>query len=155
MLFTKGSIEYREAIDIFAPVLIGTAQLRREAAVRHARLAAEEVLDDVLDDSFPASDPPSWTPSVIRPRPRRHDGLAEATGPPSASVSVSEDTADSRASASAHRWRPLVDAPMSLIRGGAVALLMGVGILLVGLPIAMLVRGLVDAVGWLFGVALR
>jgi hypothetical protein len=32
---------------------------------------------------------------------------------------------------------------------------MGVAILLIGLPIALVVRGVLEAVGWLFGVNVR
>ena len=41
---------------------------------------------------------------------------------------------------------------MSLLGAAGLALLMGVAILLIGLPIALVVRGLLEAISWLFGV---
>ena len=44
---------------------------------------------------------------------------------------------------------------MSLLGAAGLALLMGVAILLSGLPIALVIHGLLEAIGWLFGVALH
>ena len=46
-------------------------------------------------------------------------------------------------------------AVVSLFGAAGLALLFGVAILLIGLPIALVVRGVLEAAGWLFGVNVR
>jgi hypothetical protein len=122
------------------------------------RLAAEQRLDRVLADSFPASDPPSWNPGMIRPAP--------VVSPVEDSVVYPET---SRTGAS-HRKNGadrvvFVSEPItgkrSFLRGlvsfaGAIATvaLVPLGILLIGLPVAGAIRGLLELIGWLSGVSL-
>jgi hypothetical protein len=132
---------------------IGVDRIVDEAGARQARLAAERALDEVLADSFPASDPPSWNPGIIRPQPA--DGFAPVAMPardvgerlPMADViDVSRPIQGERTF-----FQPLV----SLSGAAGIGLLSGIGILLVGLPVVLVVRGLVEAIGWLFGVNVR
>jgi hypothetical protein len=53
------------------------------------------------------------------------------------------------------RIEHFLQALASLFGAAGLALLMGVAILLIGLPIALVVRGVLEAVGWLFGVNVR
>src|SRR3954468_7270603 len=99
-----------------------------QSDVRLRRLAAELAVDEVLAESFPASDPPSWTPGVVRPDPVRRaiDRLPPRTGE-----------------------RTFIDALTSLTAASGLVLLVPFAILLVGVPIALVVRGLLEALRWL------
>jgi hypothetical protein len=150
MLQTRTASEYHHGVAAGVPAIVGVDRTVDEAGAREARLAAERALDEVLADSFPASDPPSWNPGIIRPQPA--DGFATAIRtvegvrerlPVAEGVDVSGPT---------HGERTFLQSLVSL--GGAVviALLFGIGILLAGLPIVLVVRGVVEVIGWLFGV---
>jgi hypothetical protein len=152
MLHTRTSIEYRDStIAAVVPAVVGNS-IVSEVGDRHARLAAERALDEVLADSFPASDPPSGNPGIVRPGPAGHVTRgaapaedAERTLPMADVVTVPRP---------AHADRTFLQALVSLFGAAGLALLMGVAILLIGLPIALVVRGLLEAISWLFGVAL-
>ena len=154
MLHTRTAIEYRDGtIVAVVPAVVRVDSIVDEVGDRHARLAAERALDEVLADSFPASDPPSWNPGIARPRPAGHltrgAGPAKVAGrtPPMADViDVSRPT---------HGDRAFLQALVSMFGAAGIALLMGVAILAIGLPIAFAVRGLLEAIGWLFAVAIR
>ena len=149
MLHTKTSLEYRDGVAAVVPAIVGVDRIVDEAGDRQARLAAERALDEVLADSFPASDPPSWNSGIIRPQP--------------ATQAVPAHDADKRlrmvdiidVSRPTHGERTFLQALVSLSAATGIALLFGLGILLVGLPIVLVVRGVVDAIGWLFGVPIR
>ena len=148
---TRIALEYREGtLAAIMPAMVRVGALAAAFSDRRTRLAAERALDEVLADSFPASDPPSWNPGIIRPQPA--DGFATAIRtvegvrerlPVAEGVDVSGPT---------HGERTFLQSLVSL--GGAVviALLFGIGILLAGLPIVLVVRGVVEVIGWLFGV---
>ena len=98
-----------------------------------ARTAAgsEGALDEVLAESFPASDPPSWTPGMARPAPTGvvpHDGDGPQT------------------------W---LQGFLSLGGAAILALLAPIAILVVAMPVVLAVRGILEVIGWLFGVDLK
>ena len=43
----------------------------------------------------------------------------------------------------------------SLAGAAGIALLVPFGVMLVGMPVVLAVRGLLEAIGWLFGIAVR
>jgi hypothetical protein len=51
--------------------------------------------------------------------------------------------------------RTFIDALSSLAGAAGIALLVPFVILLIGMPVALAVRGLPEAIGWLFGVVVR
>ena len=85
-------------------------------------LNRELTVDEALAESFPASDPPSWTLGMARPRPVRRTGE-----------------------------RNVIDGVTSLAAAGGLVLLVPFVILFVGVPLALVVRGLLEAVSWLLG----
>jgi hypothetical protein len=116
--------------------------------------AAERAIDDVLADSFPASDPPSWNPGVARPcawgaQPGVDiQPIADAATPDTgaaAGIDVSRPNAT----------RTFLQALASLAEAVTIALIVPFAILLIGLPVALAVRGLRELIGWVFDVAIR
>jgi hypothetical protein len=153
MLQTRTAIEYRDGVAAVVPAIVGVDRIVDEAGARQARLAAERAVDEVLADSFPASDPPSWNPGIIRPQPA--DGFPIAVMP-AQDVGGRLPMADViDVSGPAHGERTLLQSLVSLFGAAGIALLFGIGILLVGLPIVLVVRGVVETIGWLFGVNVR
>ena len=125
--------------------------MRQVSNDERARHAAERTLDQILADSFPASDPPSWTLGVSRPEAVRRASSVEARAGDGAkgdhrepgridilNVSLPRDTG-----------RPFLRALASLAGAAGLALLVPVVILLVGVPVALAARGIVEAIGWL------
>ena len=139
-----------------APILPGSmtgdAQVG-QADVQSRRLAAERALDEVLAQSFPASDPPSWTLGIVRP----NTVVRAAGNGVRGSIVASADQSASAAVGDIDVSRPsgertFIDALISLAAACGIVLLVPFVILLVGLPIALLVRGFIEAVSWLLAL---
>ena len=154
---TRTANEYR-AGDAAAlpPTILGVDTFAQESNEVRRRLAAERALDEVLADSFPASDPPSWNPGIVRPVPRvglePHTGGCEAIADATARATASDSKDVSRPSSGD---RTFLQGLVSLAGAAGIALLVPFAILLIGLPVALAVRGLLEAIGWLFGVAVQ
>jgi hypothetical protein len=153
MLQTRTAIEYRDGVAAVVPAIVGVDGIVDESGARQARLAAERALDEVLADSFPASDPPSWNPGIIRPQPAHDFATAAMTAQDVGERLPMADVID--VSRPTHGERTFLQSLVSLCGAAGIALLVGIGILLVGLPIVLVVRGVVEAIGWLFGVNVR
>jgi hypothetical protein len=147
---TQSTVEYRERTfnSIGRPganIDVSVA----DAKARQQKFAAERALDSVLADSFPASDPPSWTLGMARPRPARQaTNEAVDTAARTASraevvtsgvIDVSRPDTDGRA---------FVQGLVSLAGAAGVALLAPFAILVVGLPIALAVWGIIEIISW-------
>jgi hypothetical protein len=108
--------------------------------------ARERKVDQVLADSFPASDPPPWT-----------FGRLTSDRSTDAHVSRNHDEAWSCQTTvivpagGRTAWQWLVSGVGAI----GVTMLVPIGILAVGLPIALAVRGLLEAVGWLAALISR
>jgi hypothetical protein len=127
-----------------------------ESSERRRRLAAEQAIDQVLADSFPASDPPSWNPGIALPIPvvglEPHDERSEAVADTGAATRASSVIDVSRSNGAG---RTFFQGLVSLAGAAGIALLVPLVILLIGLPIALSVRGVLELFSWLFGVALQ
>jgi hypothetical protein len=51
--------------------------------------------------------------------------------------------------------RTFIDALISLAGAAGLALLVPFVILLIGMPVALITRGLLEVIGWLFGIDVR
>jgi hypothetical protein len=154
MFHTTATIEYRAGTAAVLPVILGTDTIVDEARERRT-LAAEQALDQVLADSFPASDPPSWTPAIATPM--AAVGVRRRTGVPGAIAESGERDASNviDTSLSASAGRTLLQGLATLAGTAGLALLVPIAILIVGTPFALAVRGVLEAIGWFFGVSIR
>jgi hypothetical protein len=158
VLYTRNTIEYRDStLAALVPAAVGIEGRLDDFTERRDRLAAERAIDDVLADSFPASDPPSWNPGITRlhldgdlaPRASGRTPLTDAGergNGPSHVIDVSRP---------ARGGRTFLQGLVSLAGAAGIALAVPFVILLIGLPIALAVRGLLEAVGWVLGVTIR
>ena len=154
MFRNLATIEYRQ------PALDGVLRIGKvsdlpraedESQVQQRRLAAERAVDSVLADSFPASDPPSWTLGITR-RQQEARGTPAETAVPDAGrpVRVKADVID--VSRPASDGRTFFKGFVSLSGAAGLALLVPFFILLIGMPIALAVRGGVEAASWLLAL---
>ena len=152
MLHTRTAIEYRNGVAAVVPAIARVDRIVDDAVDRQARLDAERALDEVLADSFPASDPPSWNSGISRPQPAVH--LASGSVPAqdaNRSLRMVDVVGVSRPT---HGVQSFLQALMTLFGAAGFALFFAVAILLVGLPIVLIVRGVLEAIGWLFGITI-
>ena len=145
-----------QSLAAIVPAAVGIDSRVDDFRDRRDRLAAERAIDDVLADSFPASDPPSWNPGITRlhldgdlahrarDRHRSPMRASEVTGSATSLTSPGQ-----RAEAT------FLQGLVSLAGAAGIALAVPFVILLIGLPIALAVRGLLEVVGWVLGVAIR
>jgi hypothetical protein len=156
MLYTRSTTGHRAgAAAAILPTIATVDPVAEETRTRQRRLAAEEALDAVLADSFPASDPPSWNPGFARPgaaagsesRAERSESVAHGDARAGAS-NTSDVSRPNRAT------RTFLEGAASFAGAAGIALLVPFSILLVGLPVVLIARGLLEAIGWLIGVAL-
>ena len=158
MVYTRNTIEYRDStLAAFVPAAVGVEGRLDDFTERRDRLAAERAIDDVLADSFPASDPPSWNPGITR---LAHDvELAHRASRPTLLTDAGErgnvpsDVID--VSRPARGGRTFLQGLVPLAGAAGIALVVPFVILLIGMPITLAVRGLLEAVGWVLGVAIR
>ena len=139
MLHTSTAIEYRDGVAAVVPAIVGVDRIVDEAGAQQARRAAEQAMDEVLADSFPASDPPSWNPGIIRPHPADSFAPAAAPAQDGHERPLMADVIDG--AGSAHGERRFLQALVSPFGAAGLALLFGVAIFLIGLPIAIVARG--------------
>ena len=158
MLYTRNTIEYRDStLAAIVPAAVWIDGRVDDFRNRRDRLAAERAIDDVLADSFPASDPPSWNPGITR---LHFDGdLAHRAWGQTPRTDAAEilnglsDVID--VSRPARGGRTFLQGLVSLAGAAGITLAVPFVILMIGLPIALAVRGLLEVVGWVLGVAVR
>jgi hypothetical protein len=118
--------------------------------------ADERKLDQVLADSFPASDPPPWT--LGKGRPDEIDQAASAPSSAHASVTRTDGGVWSLHATDvviAGGSRTFGQRLTSGVGALSVALLVPIGILIVGLPLALAVRAVLEMVAWLAPLMFR
>lgn len=149
MLYPRTAIERRGGGSLL-PSTVGS-DVRPVSSDERARYTAERALDQILADSFPASDPPSWTLGVSRPEPVRRASSVEAPADDGATSEHREpgriDVLD--VSLPRDTGRSFLRVLASLAGATGIALLVPFVILLIGLPVALVVRGIAEAIGWL------
>ena len=144
MFQARTTIEYRGDTPTTILTVDRFAELSSE---RGRRLAAEQALDDVLADSFPASDPPSWNPGIallnpaasLEPNTESSEVVANRPARTAASEIIG-------VSGPIGAGRTFFKGVVSLAGAVGIALLGPFAVLLVGLPIALSVRGVLEAI---------
>jgi hypothetical protein len=158
VLYTRNTIEYRDnTLAAIGPAAVGIDGRLDDFRDRRDRLAAERAIDDVLADSFPASDPPSWNSGITRLHvdgdlAHRASGQTLRTDAGERRNGLSDFIDVSRPT---RGGRTFLQGLVSLAGAAGIALAVPFVILLIGMPIALAVRGLLEAVGWVLGVSIR
>ena len=158
MLYTRDAIEYRDSpLAAIVPAAAVIDHRVDELRDRRERLAAERAIDDVLADSFPASDPPSWNPGVTRLSLDSHSTYRASGHTPITDAGERDDgfTDVVDVSRQTRGGRTFLQALASLAGAAGIALAVPFVILLIGLPVALAVRGVLELVGWVLGVTIR
>jgi hypothetical protein len=152
--YSRRSIECQNGIAFaILPVIVGAADDADGVGARHRQRTAERVIDETLLDSFPASDPPSWNTGIARPDSIVSAGSREAPYVTSSEAAHRPKSADTTYVAQRTSGeRTLRQILASLAGATGVVLLVPFAILLVGLPVALAVRGVLEAIQWLLGV---
>lgn len=113
----------------------------------------ERAVDQTLADSFPASDPPPWTLGIAHPY---SEAQAFPRVPLSSADAVRDEGPQPRGGANgvvivqggSRSQRTMIQWLATLAGAMGVALLVPIAILIVGLPVVLVVRGVVEAVEW-------
>ena len=158
MLYTRTAIEYRDAaLGVIVPAAVAIDSRVDDFSERRDRLAAERAIDDVLADSFPASDPPSWNPGVTRLSLDSHSTYRASGRAPMTDARERDDgfTDVVDVSRQTRGGRTFLQALASLAGAAGIALAVPFVILLIGLPVALAVRGVLELVGWVLGITSR
>ena len=157
MFHTRTGTEYQVGAGAAVlPAIVTVDRLAEASRERRRRFAAEQALDQVLADSFPASDPPSWNPGIallkpavgLEPHAERLEAVADTGATTRASCII-------EVSRSSGAGRTFFQGLVALAGATGMALLAPFVILLIGLPIAISVRGILELLSWLFGVVLQ
>jgi hypothetical protein len=154
VLHSGTSMEYRAGRTTIVPTIVGVHARGGDLTDTRKRLANERAIDEVLTDSFPASDPPSWNSSVARPdlvvrRFGHQVALGEANGADSVEGGTSVHSVINAARSMTERT--FFQGFVSLTGAVGIALMAPFVVLLLGLPVVVGVRALLEAIGWLFG----
>lgn len=154
----KQLFEYQARAEMFGggsapPIYLErTDTSRATVEEERTRSRTERAMDQALADSFPASDPPPWTLGVAQPPSKDHATI----GPYASTTRRVHNEATPRETIngivileSGSTKRSPLQWLLTLTGATGLALLVPIAILLVGLPVALGVRGIVEAVAWL------
>ena len=152
MFQTSTAIGYRAAAGAAVlPTIVERAA--EESHERRRRRVAEQALDQALADSFPASDPPSWNSGIALLNPAVD---VEPEGEPFARIAGTTARIGTSGTIDVSRPggadRTFLQGLVSLTGAAGIALLAPFAVLLVAIPIALSIRGVLGLFGWLFGV---